>query len=292
MIPPRSILVATDYGAPSEMAVETAAALATRFRAELHVVHVVEEPAYAFPFPTVAGLDEAAQKQLDKVLAGLRARMLHASGILRKGTAWYEIGACATDLSADLVVIGSQGRRGLPRFVMGSVAEQLVRTSRVPVMTIHPTDHVAILEGGMDRFRHVLAPVDFDEPSVAGIELATSLAVELESELTLVHAHEWPAYVSSASDDFRAQARAAAQRALGERLVKVRSRLPRAEATMEEGVPWRVILDTAKERGADLIVLSTHGRRGLQRALMGSVAEKIVRLAPVPVITQAVADLA
>ena len=287
MIPPRHILVATDYSSASERALETAAALATRFRSELSVVHVIEDSAYAFPFPVLRGVREAAQAQLDNTVAGLRARLLRAAGVLREGVAWYEICACVTDLAADVVVIGSQGRRGLPRFVIGSVAERVVSRSPAPVMTIHPSDHIAILEGGMDRFRHILAPVDFSEATRNGVDLAVDLAREFEASLTLLHVHEWPAFASEIPDDVTEQARAGARRQLDERLAQVRTRLPNAEAIMREGVPWRVILDVANEIRADLMALSTHGRHGLQRILVGSVAEKIVRMAPIPLLTVA-----
>jgi len=68
-------------------------------------------------------------------------------------------------------------------------------------------------------------------------------------------------------------------------VARVRDRVPKAEGVVTGGTPWRAMLDLAKARGADLVVLSTSGRRGLQRVLIGSVAEKIVRLATVPVIT-------
>ena len=72
---------------------------------------------------------------------------------------------------------------------------------------------------------------------------------------------------------------------LDEELARVRVRCPRAQGALSEGVPWRGILDVADARGADLVVLSTHGRHGLQHAFLGSVAAKIVRMSPVPVVT-------
>jgi nucleotide-binding universal stress UspA family protein len=125
----RRILVATDYGPSSERALEAAVAFATRFGAELVVLHVIEENAFAYPFPIPKAAREAAKSRLDETVAGLRARMLNASGILREGVAWNGVCESAAEVSADLVVVGSQGRHGLPRFVLGSVA----RTLRSPV---------------------------------------------------------------------------------------------------------------------------------------------------------------
>jgi nucleotide-binding universal stress UspA family protein len=281
----RSILVATDYSRGSEHALETAVALATRFGARLLLLHVFEDSAYAFPFPLPDGIREAAAKHLHDAVAGLRTRMLDVSGVLREGLAADQICSVASDLSVDLVVVGSQGRRGLPRFVLGSVAERVVRLSTVPVLTVHPSDHVSILAGGMDRFRHILAPTDLSEASQRGVDAAVSLALELEAWLTLVHVYELPSYAYFVHEDRGSEAEERARRRLDEVLARVRTALPEAEGVVRKGAPWRGILDVAKERRANLVVLSTHGLRGMQHALIGSVAERIVRLSPVPVIT-------
>ncbi len=85
------LLVATDFGPASERAVETAAALATRFRAELVVLHVIEEVARAYPFPMPPAVRDAAKAHLDDIVASLRRRMLSVSAVMREGIAWEEI---------------------------------------------------------------------------------------------------------------------------------------------------------------------------------------------------------
>lgn len=281
----RRILVATDFGSSSDRALETAAALATRFSADLTVLHVIEEVAYAYPFPMPKDVRPRARARVDEVIDGLRSRVVRATGVLREGIAWYEIISAAEELGADLVVVGSQGRHGLPRFVMGSVAERVVRTSPVPVLTIHPYDDVGILAGGMDRFRHVLAPTDLSDDSRRGVEAAASLAAELEAALTLVHVFVPPNPEYFVPPDVVEDLEGAARRQLEDLVGSVRGRVPKAEGVVTRGTPWRAIFDLAKARGADLLVLSTSGRRGLQRVLIGSVAEKIVRLATIPVLT-------
>jgi nucleotide-binding universal stress UspA family protein len=281
----RHILVPTDYSAASERALETAAALATLFGAELTLLHVIEADAQPHPFPVPEGARKAERSRLDETVAGLRARMLSASGLLREGTAWKEICASVAKVSADLVVVGSQGRHGLPRFVLGSVAERLVRLAPVPVLTVHPLSHVAVLAGGMGRFRHILAPTDFSEASQRGTEAAVNLAIELGAALTLVHVYEVPAYACYALDDVAAEVEARLGRDLDELLARVRARFPKAEGVVRQGAAWQGILDVAEDLGADLIVLTTHGRHGVERALVGSVAEKVVRLSQVPVLT-------
>jgi nucleotide-binding universal stress UspA family protein len=281
----RQILVATDYGPASEIAMETTIALATRLRANITVLHVMEESAYAYPFPTLKGAREAAQLHIDDAVASLRARSVSASGILREGFAWSEICACASEISADLVVVGSQGRRGLPRFMLGSVAERVVRLSPCPVLTLHSIDRVAVLAGEISRFRHILASTDFSKASWHGVEAAVNLALELDTRLTIVHVCEPPFYVSYVIDDVVAAIEQKARLELEHLMARVRAKQPKAEAIVRWGSSWQGILDASRECGADLIVLSTHGRHGAQRALVGSVAEKIVRLSPVPVLT-------
>jgi nucleotide-binding universal stress UspA family protein len=279
----RNILVATDFSVASERALETAIALATRFGAKLTVLHVIEERAHGVPFPIPEQARDAARSQLGDAVDGVRARLLSANGLIREGIAWYEICSAASTLAPRVVVIGSQGRRGLPRFVIGSVAERVVRQSPVPVLTIHPTDHVSILAGGMDRFRHILVPTDFSEAAERGIDAAVNLALEFDASLTVVHAREPPTYDYGAFEEPEFERRARSE--LDRLAQQIRVRVPTADAILRNGYAWRAILDVAKERGADLMVLSTHGRHGFQRALIGSVAEKIVRVSFIPVWT-------
>lgn len=279
----RQILVATDYGPASDMALETAAALATHFAAELTVTHVIEDGAFAFPAP--AGLREAARSRLDETVASLRARLLSASGVLQEGIAWDEICAGAAEASADLVVVGSRGRLGVPRVLLGSVAERVIRLSPAPVLTVRSSSEVALLAGGMGRFRHILAPTDFSEASLRGVDAAVRLANDLQAALTLVYAYELPNYAYFVLDEVASGAEAQLRALLEEQLARVRPHFPKVEGVVRQGVPSHTILDVARVRGADLIVMSTHGRHGLPHLVLGSVAEKIARLSPVPVMT-------
>jgi nucleotide-binding universal stress UspA family protein len=279
----RQIFVATDYGPAADLALETAVGLATRFGAELTVTHVIEDGAFAFPAPP--GLREAARSRLDEVVAGLRGRMLNASGVLREGIAWDEICAGAAEASADLVVVGSRGRLGVSRVLLGSVAERVIRLSPTPVLTVRSSSEVSLLAGGMGKFRHVLAPIDFSEASLRGVDAAVSLASDLEAALTLVYAYELPNYAYFVLDEVASGAEAQLRALMEEQLARVRPRFPKVEGVVRQGVPSHAILDVARARGADLIVLSTHGRHGLPRVFLGSVAEKIARTSPVPVLT-------
>jgi nucleotide-binding universal stress UspA family protein len=141
----------------------------------------------------------------------------------------------------------------------------------------------------MQTFKHILVPTDFSASSVRAVELATTLATVFNAELTLFHAWEisvypYMEYVLSSQNLMRSLEKAAGQR-LEESLLELKERVPRAESMLKAGVPWQEIVAACKALHADLIVMGTHGRRGINHALLGSVAEKVVRLSTAPVLT-------
>jgi nucleotide-binding universal stress UspA family protein len=138
-------------------------------------------------------------------------------------------------------------------------------------------------------FKHILVPTDFGDASDRALELGIDFAERYQAALTVVHVHDVPAYAYGDGGlspvDFLGPLLAAAQQALDDEVAKVRKKLPRAKGVLLQGDPWRHILSTAQDMGADLIVMGTHGRRGLSHAILGSVAERVVRFSPVPVLT-------
>jgi nucleotide-binding universal stress UspA family protein len=278
------ILVATDHLESSQLAVRAAAQLARRTGASLKVLHVLEEVARAYPFPPPSGVREQARERLLREVADLRATGLTVNAVYDEGFAADQITAATTAISPDLVVVGSHGRSGLPRWVHGSVAERVVRSSPVPVLTVHPTDRVPDDAGAGPLFQRILAPTDFGDASRKGVDLAQRMALALGSSLTLAHVCELPAPPYVDSNDAR-EIEARARQELEVSLTKIRRELPNAEAVLRRGSPWAEIVRAASEGKTDLVVMSTHGRRGWSRAFLGSVAEKVVRLAPTMVLT-------
>jgi nucleotide-binding universal stress UspA family protein len=134
--------------------------------------------------------------------------------------------------------------------------------------------------------RHVLVATDFSEPAARATSLAITLAEKFGAKLTLLHAYTLPTYGYADGLYWPVEDLArAAREVLDAELEKVKRRLPGAEGVVRMGLPWEQIILLAKEQNADLIVMGTHGRRGLARIALGSVAERVVRLAPVPVMT-------
>ncbi len=141
----------------------------------------------------------------------------------------------------------------------------------------------------MDAFKHILVPLDFAEPSERALDVAVDLATKLNASLTLVHVYEIPIYgyagMLNTLPYLLPVIEEAAREQLSKRLTSVRAKVPAAEGILRMGIPWDMIVAAIGECGADLVVMGTHGWRGVTRALLGSDAEKVVRLSPVPVLT-------
>jgi nucleotide-binding universal stress UspA family protein len=141
----------------------------------------------------------------------------------------------------------------------------------------------------MVAFENILVPTDFGPSAELALEFAIDLSEKYGSTLTLVHTYEIPAYVyegmTLSAIDLLTPLRLAAERQFDETLAATRRRVPGTKGVLAVGVPWQEIQKAAVEEHADLIVMGTHGRRGLAHLLLGSVAEKTLRGSPVPVLT-------
>ena len=137
------VLVGTDFSEPTSRALERAIDVARRYEAQLHVVHVWEVPMVVggpmvgTAVDWITPIEQAAKAQLIEVIDGLRAGKVDVTSTLCSGVAWDRIIATVEQVGADLVVIGTHGRTGIRRALMGSIAERVVRLSPVPVLTIH-----------------------------------------------------------------------------------------------------------------------------------------------------------
>jgi nucleotide-binding universal stress UspA family protein len=142
---PRTILVPTDFSEHADRALDYAVELATRFGATLHLIHAIPVPAMgvheigvAYNAMAIASLTKAAQEALDARKARYRERLEIASARCEIGDARDVIDRAAETLGVDLIVMGTHGRRGIRRFLLGSVAETVVRSAPCPVLTVRP----------------------------------------------------------------------------------------------------------------------------------------------------------
>jgi len=142
----------------------------------------------------------------------------------------------------------------------------------------------------MVDFKHVLVAVDFGESSQQALDLAIDIAKQSGAELSILHAYEIPVYAYDGASfiavaELLAPIEGAAQKRLQSTLEAVRKTLPSARSILRSGVPATEILSAIDEIRPDLVVVGTHGRHGIGRAVLGSVAEKVVRFSPVPVLS-------
>lgn len=261
------ILAACDGTPESE---EVFAAIMPIVRAdhpEVSVVYVFENPQASYDPPA----------HLAKVTNSLRAGGVNARLVTRDGKPAEEIVRLANRLKVDLIALSTHGRRGLNRMVMGSVAEEVLRHADVPVLVMRPgmvaTDwnRLVVALDGSTRSEEILQDViPLAWRPNASVELVRSAL----PPITTTGLGEVPGVV--VTDDPMPY------------LLQAKARLAEdgvdARVTALEGRAAWAILDHAKRTGATLLCLTTHGRGGFERVLMGSVAEEIVRHAPCPVL--------
>lgn len=287
------ILFPTDFSACAERAYRHAAYLADRFGAELHVLHVVEDeaaPERAWPdtlggvritladvyadlgLPVPAERTDVDPADLIEVVETEVAGRQAAPAILD----------VAYDEEVDLIVMGTHGRSGWRRGVIGSVAEAVTRRAPCPVLTVRPA-----ADGPWPPTR-VLVAVDVDrqlDEIPAAAQWAARLAEAYHATLDLLHVSE-PVVLGLDGPSEAAQARTLARHDLLNLASDLRDLTPGlpVNAVVRTGEPVQTIRKVVDEAGTHLLVLGTHGRRGAERALLGSVAEDVVRTAPCPVL--------
>lgn len=226
------------------------------------------------------------EENLSTWLAPARSAGLHADGIVDEGNPAACILKHAASLPANLIVMGTHGRGGVERFLLGSVTEKVLRKAPCPVMTVPPP----VVGTSKLPFAHLLCPVDFYSPSLAALRFAFSLAQESNARLTLLHVFEWPAEDPSArrlleTSEFHRQWEAEARQKLDALIPQEVRNWCTPEPRLAMGKAYQEILKVAAEEHADLIVMGVHGRNVLDLMLFGSTTNQVVRQAGCPVLT-------
>ncbi len=292
MITIETILCPVDTSEISRAALDYAVALAGEYDATLRVLEVAatpDLPAAVTP-AAVTGLTMELRKALVDELEQFVQPAL-AAGVpteirLEEGYPVAQILADVESMPADLVVMGTHGRRGFDRFGLGSVAEKVLRKASRPVLTVPPTAHR--VRDGAPLFSTILCATDFSAPATTAVEYAVSLADHVRARLILLHVLDWfvpPALRLGALDDFR---RDWERDSLAQLRDLVPSRTREAclvDERLASGEPRHAILRVAAETSADLIVLGVSGHTALDRAVLGSSTHDVVRRATCPVLT-------
>lgn len=302
----RRILVPLDFSGLSRQALWFAVPLARKHHAKISLVHVVQAPVVLTSFPgdgsfipvgsSIEDLKRPARAHLNKLADRLLPAGLRDRTIVREGNAAFEVVSAARALKADLIVLSTNGRSGLPRVMLGSTAERIVRHAHCPVLTVRrqtgaTTERMLLQEKPVypERlpWKRILVPLDFSLTSLRALELAVQLARESGARLYLLNVVEPNPYSAGMDGSILVLPDTAVARNARKQLPEIaRHFVPkplRAVPLVRQGRAADVIVETAAKHKVDLIVLSTHGHTGLERLLMGSTAEHVVRHAKCPV---------
>jgi nucleotide-binding universal stress UspA family protein len=294
-----TILLATDGSPHTQRAAEYVATLADRFDAEVHVLAVADIGSAAGAFDAggveaelIERLRERSQEWADATAADVAgAEVTVVNGRPRKAILEY-----ADEVGADLVAMGTHGRTGIRRFVIGSVTEHVLRRADAPVLTARAEEEADEEgeAGATERPFHpaaidrVLLPTDGSPESAAAVDHAAAVAEACGASVRVLSVVDTRAMAAQSelapSDTVVRSLEDQSQHAVGTAAEQLEAAGVDVETDVIQGAPSETICEEA-ESGADLVVMGTRGRSGLDRVLLGSVTERTVRHAPVPVMT-------
>jgi len=288
---PKKILVATDFSTTADSAEKIAYQLASLFDAELHLVHVrviLEDPLMAEEHQMkiehmMSSTDEATRQAFARDRTGERGVTVKTH-LIRSVSAAEAITETALDLDCDLIVMGTHGRRGIKHMLLGSVAENVIRSADLPVLTVRPgTDLPA---GGPKK---ILVAHDFSERSALAVRVAGEWARAFDADPTLLHVVEPVVYpefyaINALSDDVMTRLQDRASEALDNTATEALPDLQVATRVLV-GRAINTIIAEAQPKNFDLVIMGTRGLTGLEQLVLGSVAEGVLRRCPVPLLT-------
>lgn len=271
----KRILYATDFSGPSAAALPYALSMAGKYGAKLFAVHVVSPlplPA-GFPTHTWQAIVAQAVREAQASMARLEPRwknVPHETRVCR-GDVWTELSAIVQDENIDVIVLGTHGRTGVSKVLLGSVAEKIFRHAQCPVLIVGP--NVSGEPESVVDLHTILYPTDFSPESRAALPYAVSLARENQARLYLLH-------VTPPDADFDEVSLATQLRDL----VPAETCLAcEPKAFVQAGVPAQKILELAEELALDLIVLGPKRRSGLPGTM--ATAYQVATRAICPVLT-------
>jgi len=294
----RRILVPIDGSEPATHAIDLSLRLAKHTGAEIVFCHCVDVAgavaASSNPYMVtdVQSLVDALREESKSLLASASA-LASANGSANTtlelaGPPVSAILEFLRDRNIDAVVIGTHGRRGVSRLFLGSTAEGVIRNANVPVFVVPPTARPAV--DGAAAFTRIVVALDDSEPAERALECALDVAEPGKTSVVLAHAvdvsriYETAAFHNYDRGTALARASEAGRALLARAATRAKDRDIAAETVVVEGGPSESMLELARTRDADLIAIGTNGRRGLDKMLLGSVAEGVLRTAPVPVL--------
>lgn len=297
MIGLKKILSPTDFFPCSDQALSHALFLARQYGAELHMLHAIvlheddpHHPAYHFMDvgEVYDHLKSLASAEMNAAVGGHKESGLDVTVVQERGISAADvILEYAAGQDIDLIVMGTHGRRGLGHLFLGSVAEEVVRLSPCPVLTIREREEPQKIE----KIDRVLVPVDFSEHARSALRHAREIAAVYGAGLQLLHVIETalqPTFYTTGKTsamELRPDIEDKSKEAMQKLFDEAAGPEVATDLHVVEGHAARDIVRFAEDTASDLIVIATHGLTGIRHLLLGSVTEKVVRTAPCPVFT-------
>jgi nucleotide-binding universal stress UspA family protein len=294
--PLQTILVATDFSETAYLTLDRALDIAKLHESEIVLLHVMqpELPVAATAEMVVVPPDyekllrEASMEGLTQCADRVREAGLRVREVLEIGPAARKITACADAVQADLIMIGTRGNTGFKRLLLGSVAKEVVRIAKQPVLTVHPGDDRPI-----EPVRRLLFPTDFSATADFALSVASRLLVGSDqAKILLVHTFQIASTVvpiggfgKGAIPHLVENAQQLAEKATAPAVQALRARGLEVEVIVDRGDPAEIVIELAAEHGVDVIVMGTRGHSKIRQFLLGSTAERVVEHAPCPVMT-------
>jgi nucleotide-binding universal stress UspA family protein len=274
------ILIPVDKDKLSERTTQLALEFAKRLEAHITLVYALIDFV-----PDDFGHQVLEPWRVRAEALGLRVQTRVADGYTRSiGDA---IAFEADQNGCDLILMGTHGRQGVQRLLLGSVAERVTRVAKIPVMLCRD-------DAQFTQFKRILVPVDGSPPSFSAIEMAKRFAQHFQSELQFVHVigdaplpigDPMGTYVSYDYEGFARALEVVGKDALETASQRAKNFAHTTKLLRADGKRIaQVLIETAKQDHADLIIMGTHGRGGFERWLLGSVAEGVAHRAPTPVL--------
>jgi nucleotide-binding universal stress UspA family protein len=292
----KRVLCPVDLSDTARHALDHGFAFARWYRARLTVLHVLNVPLSVTPatgvpiaLPGLPPLRPEDVAEDVRRFSGLMNRAdPNADVVVVEGSPVREILQQAEQMPADLLVMGTHGRSGFEALFLGSVTEKVLRSTRVPVLTVPPA--VERVESVV--YKTILCPIEFSDASTRALEHALALAQETAARLILLHVVEQLVDAPPPSDVGRFSVPEYRRYLEEDARTRLRSAVPeeaRVWCTPEErvlaGKAYRVILEIAEQEKAEVIVMGVHGKGALNRRLFGSTTHHVIRQAGCPVLT-------
>jgi nucleotide-binding universal stress UspA family protein len=292
MLEMKLILCPIDFSEFSIRVYHHALSLAEHYRAKLVAQHIVELSRYPYAdYAASAGdyqefcraLREGGREQLQELVKKHTHDEIQPELVVHEGAAPDSILSFAEARKTDLIVMGTHGRRGFDRLVLGSVTDRVMRRAPCPVLAICKPPHDSKAAGEERHHVHHLSRIlfctDFWENSERALDYAISATAECNAELTLLHVLE--AVPSPAKTE---EAIATATEQLDKLIPQEGRKTLKTKTAVRIGKPYQQIIQLALEVQVDMVTIGVSGRGALDRAVFGSTTCRVMQLGPCPVL--------